>query len=96
MSYIGAGISLKFGSIPGAAYTIKAYTQVQEVLLGGWFRSKLISGNYTINSSIDFYHDWFPRAQNITEYVISLGIRKFPSYNRKNIRKFPYNGRLTR
>jgi hypothetical protein len=82
VSYIGAGISLKFGSIPGAAYTIKAYTQVQEVLLGGWFRSKLISGNYTINSSIDFYHDWFPRAQNITEYVITLGIRNFPSNNR--------------
>ena len=46
-SYIGAGVSLMLGSIPGAAYTIKAYTQVQEVLLGGWFRSKLIVGNYT-------------------------------------------------
>jgi hypothetical protein len=34
-------------SISGAAYTIKAHTQVQEVLLGGWFRSKLIVGNYT-------------------------------------------------
>ena len=47
VSYIGAGVSLMLGSIPGAAYTIKAYTQVQEVLLGGWFRSKLIVGNYT-------------------------------------------------
>ena len=42
----GAGVSLMLGSIPGAAYTIKAYTQVQEVLLGGWFRSKLIVVNY--------------------------------------------------
>ena len=30
------------------------------------------------------YGDWFPRAQNITEYVINLGIRKFPS-NSRNI-----------
>ena len=45
-SYIGADVSLMLGSIPGAAYTIKAYTQVQEVLLGGWFRSKLIVVNY--------------------------------------------------
>ena len=36
------------------------------------------------SSSTDFYHDWFPRAQNITEYVINLGIRKFPS-NSRNI-----------
>ena len=27
--------------------TIEIHTQVQEVLLGGWFRSKLIVGNYT-------------------------------------------------
>ena len=26
VSYIGAGVSLMLGSIPGAAYTIKAYT----------------------------------------------------------------------
>ena len=47
VSYIGAGVSLMLGSIPGAAYTIKAHTQVQEVLLGGWFRAKLIVSNYT-------------------------------------------------
>ena len=47
VSYIGAGVSLKLGSIPGAAYAIKAHAQVQEVLLGGWFRSKLIVANYT-------------------------------------------------
>jgi hypothetical protein len=38
------------GSIPGAVYkgnTIKAYTQVQEVLPDGWFRSKFIVGYYT-------------------------------------------------
>ena len=46
VSYIDAGVSLMLGSIPGAAYTIKAYTQVQEVLLGGWFGSKLIVANY--------------------------------------------------
>jgi hypothetical protein len=47
VSYIGASVSLMLGSIPGAADTMKAYTQVQEVLLGGWFRSKLIVGNDT-------------------------------------------------
>jgi hypothetical protein len=31
VSYIGAGVSLILQFIPGAAYTIKAYTQVQEV-----------------------------------------------------------------
>ena len=44
VSYIGAGISLMVGSIPRAAYIIKAYTRVQEVLLSGWFRSKLTVG----------------------------------------------------
>jgi hypothetical protein len=29
------------------ANTMEASTHVQEVLLGGWFRSKLIGGNYT-------------------------------------------------
>lgn len=29
------------------AHTIKAYTHLQEVLLDGWFGSKLIVGNYT-------------------------------------------------
>jgi hypothetical protein len=35
-----------FESIPGTAYTIKAYTQVQEVLLVVWFGSEIIVGNY--------------------------------------------------
>ena len=52
VSYIGAGVSLMLGSIPGAAYTIKAYTQVQEVLLGGWFGSKLIVGTVLLTSNI--------------------------------------------
>lgn len=47
VSYVGAGVSLMLMSIPGAAYTMKAYTQVQEVLVGGWFMSKLIVCNYT-------------------------------------------------
>jgi len=35
-SYVGASISLMLGSCPGGSYTIKTYTQVQEVLLGDW------------------------------------------------------------
>ena len=34
-SCVGASVSLTLRSIPGAAYTIKAYTLVQEVQLGG-------------------------------------------------------------
>ena len=34
VSYIGTGISFMLESIPGAAYTIKAYIYVQEVPLG--------------------------------------------------------------
>lgn len=46
--YIDPGVSLILGSIPGAAYKGKyqsLYTRT-EVLLGGWFGSKLIMGNY--------------------------------------------------
>jgi hypothetical protein len=40
----------------------------------------------TMQSNVtDYYCDWFPRTQNITEYVINLGTRKFPSNNRNNI-----------
>ena len=49
-SYIAAGVSYMLGSIPGAAYkgkNHKSYTWLQEVLPGGWFRSKLIVANYT-------------------------------------------------
>ena len=42
VSYIGTGVSLMLESIPGTAYTIKVYTQVQEVVWGIWFGSKLI------------------------------------------------------
>jgi hypothetical protein len=47
VSYIGAGVSLILGSVPEAVYTIKAYIQVQEVLLDGRFRPKIIVFNYT-------------------------------------------------
>ena len=47
VSFTRAGVSLMSESISGATFTIKAYTPVQKVLLGGWFRSKLIVGNYT-------------------------------------------------
>ena len=46
VSSIGEGVSLMLGSTPGAVYTIKACIQVQAVLLGDGFRSKLIVGNY--------------------------------------------------
>ena len=29
------------------------------------------------NGSTDLYHDWFPRAQNVTEYVINLALERF-------------------
>jgi hypothetical protein len=48
--YVGAGVSLTLGSIPGAAYkskTVKAYTYVQEELPGSWFGFKLTVANYT-------------------------------------------------
>ena len=67
------------------ANTIKAHAQVQEVhgLVDGLGSSLLC---VTIqSSSTDFYHNGFPRAQNITEYVINLGMRKFPSNKRNNI-----------
>jgi hypothetical protein len=44
------GVSLMLRSIPGAAYIIKTYTQVQEVLLGGWFGCMFIVGTYTKQS----------------------------------------------
>lgn len=50
--------------------TINTYTHVQEVLLVGWFESKLTVGNYT-KHFYNFYYDWFPRAQNI--YVTTWG-----------------------
>jgi hypothetical protein len=49
-SYIGAGVSLMVGPSQGQlikANTTKVYTQMQEVLPGGWFGSKLIKANYT-------------------------------------------------
>jgi hypothetical protein len=87
------GASLTLGSIPGAAYTIKACTRVQEVRVIDLSLSLLW---VTIqNNSIDLYHDWFPRAQNLREYVVHRGIRKLPS-NSRNMRKFPHNGRLAK
>lgn len=51
ISYIGPSSNLMLWFITGAALkkanTMEASTHVQEVLLGGWFRSKLIGGNYT-------------------------------------------------
>ena len=54
VSYIGTGVSLTLGSIPGASYTIKAYIQVQEVMLGGWFGSKLTMGRDTMTKATFF------------------------------------------
>jgi hypothetical protein len=50
-SYIGAVSFLGWGLSQGQlvkAKTIKAHIQVQEVLLGGWFRFKLTVANYTL------------------------------------------------
>ena len=64
------------------ANTIKAHAQVQEVhgLVDGLGSSLLC---VTIqSSSTDVYHDLFLWAPKITEYVINLGIIKFPSKSR--------------
>lgn len=37
------------------------------------------------SSSTDFYWDWFPRAPNITAYVVNLGMKQFPSNGRNNV-----------
>jgi hypothetical protein len=51
-SHTGTDVSLMLEFIPGAAYkkqkTIKAHTQVQELLPGGWFMSKLTVAHYTM------------------------------------------------
>jgi hypothetical protein len=50
VSYIDVGVSLMFRPIPWAVYGNKyhkAYSQVQEELLGSWFGSKFIVANYT-------------------------------------------------
>jgi len=50
----------------------------------GWLGPGLLWVTIQSRSS-DFYHDWFPRAQNITECIINLGMRRFPSNSRSNI-----------
>jgi hypothetical protein len=45
ISYIGTGDSLMLGSIPGAAYTLKAFIQVKEILWVGGLG--LSMSNYT-------------------------------------------------
>ena len=98
VSYIGAGVSLMLGSIPGAAYKGKYHNKLIHRCRKCWWVGGVGPSLLWVtiqSSSTDFYCDWFPRAQNITEYVINLGIRKFPS-NSRNMRKFPYNGRLCR
>lgn len=88
-SYIGASVSLMLGSIPGAAYTIKAYTQVQEVLLNGWlvwvqagYKTVLLTsividfqGHQICNQ---FWHQKVSQQQN------------------KHMSTFPYNVRLSK
>ena len=63
VSYTAAGVSLMLGSIPGAAYkgignTYRSLYIGIESAAGWWATIQ--------SSSIDVYHDWFPRAQNIT------------------------------
>ena len=82
VSYIGTGVSLMSGSIPGVANTIKAYTQLAGRAAGWLVWLQAYCG--LLYKAIDFNRNWFPRGQNITEYVINLGMRKFPSNSRNN------------
>ena len=81
------------GSIPGASHTIKAYTQVQEVMLGYWLGSKFIVCNYIKQFYLLFITIGFQGHR--TEYVINLGIRMFPSSSR-NIWETIISSRLAR
>lgn len=64
---------LCWGPIPGVAYTIAAYTQGQQMLLVVGSGPSLLW--VTIEHDfIDLYYDWFPRAQNMIEYVINLAL----------------------
>lgn len=89
VSYIGAGVSLILGPIPGAAYKGKTH---KTLYIGagsavGWLVPVQAYLWVTIqNSSTHFYCDCFPRTQNTRECVINLGIRNFPS-NSRNIRE---------
>ena len=65
------------------AQTIRAYTQCGKCYWVVGSGPSLLW--VTIQSSSDFYRDWFPRAQNITQYVISLGMRKILSNRRNHI-----------
>ena len=56
---------------------------MQEVLLGGWFRYKLIMGNYKAGLLTSIIIG-FQVHRDHKKYVINLGIRKFPS-NSRNI-----------
>ena len=88
------------GSIPKAVYKSKyhksLYTGAGSV--AQWlvqvhpsFLCAMIRSNST-----DFYHDWFLRAENIREYVINLGTRKFPSKSRNKVVVKAQNGRSAR
>jgi hypothetical protein len=78
VSWVGAGVSLMLG--PGGqlikADTIKFIHRCRKCcwLVGS---VQAYCGYNIQSSSTDFYHYWFSRAQNITEYVINLGIRSF-------------------
>jgi hypothetical protein len=77
VSYIGAGVSLKSGSIPGGGYKGK-YHKSLYIGIGSvvWLVQVQAYCRWLYkNSSTDFFRDWLPRAKNI----INLGIRKFSS-----------------
>lgn len=82
-SYIGAGVSLMLGSFWGP--TTKVHTQVQEVLSGSWFGSKLIVANHTKQFYLTSIVIGFQEHQ-ITEHnriCNQLEMRKFPSNSTK-------------
>lgn len=78
-SYIGAGLSYARVHPRGSLHrqeTLKAQTQVQAVLLGGWFSSKLIAANCTKQFWLISVVIWLvsknAKAQNIIATALTV------------------------
>ena len=83
------------GSIPEAAYKgdIHKSSHIAAGSATRWLVWVQAYCGQLYNSSTEFCHDWFPRAQSITDHVI---IRKFPANSRNIWESFLINGRLAR
>jgi hypothetical protein len=93
------------GFVPGASYTSKYHKSLYTGAgsAAGWLIRVQAYCDYLYRAVLaDFCREWFPRAQNIMEYVITLGMREFPSNSRNNIGEnflilvTAQNGRLAR